>query len=107
MTVSWLFILFQQRFFCGGRLIFGPDVASLILSTFLIAGPAIAFCTRMFIKINHENTKHVGRCYSILIMGALLAALVSFLFCWASGTELCLQNSILTHKRNVLNMFNF
>ncbi|KAJ6741605.1 ZINC FINGER DHHC DOMAIN CONTAINING PROTEIN [Salix viminalis] len=33
----------SNRFFCGGRLIFGPDVASIFLTTLLIAAPAIAF----------------------------------------------------------------
>ncbi|XP_039057153.1 probable protein S-acyltransferase 4 isoform X2 [Hibiscus syriacus] len=76
----------SNRFFFGGRLIFGPDVASLFLSTFLIAGPAIAFCIRMYIKIKHENA-NVGRNYSILILGALLAVLdLVFLFC-TSGRD--------------------
>ncbi|KAE8692556.1 putative protein S-acyltransferase 4 [Hibiscus syriacus] len=76
----------SNRFFFAGRLIFGPDVASLFLSTFLIAAPAIAFCIRMYIKIKHENT-NVGRDYSILILGALLSVLdLVFLFC-TSGRD--------------------
>ncbi|XP_042453600.1 probable protein S-acyltransferase 4 [Zingiber officinale] len=43
-------------FFCGGRLIFGPDVASLSLSTLLIVVPAITFCCQIITKIhNHEK----------------------------------------------------
>lgn len=76
----------SNRFFCGGRLIFGPDVASLFLSTFLIAGPAIAFCIRMYIKIKHENT-NAGRCYSILILGALLSALDLLFLFFTSGRD--------------------
>ncbi|XVF07032.1 hypothetical protein REPUB_Repub06bG0102300 [Reevesia pubescens] len=77
----------SNRFFCGGRLIFGPDIASLFLSTLLIAGPAIAFCIRMYIEIKHEDTEHVGRSYSILIMGAVLSALdLMFLF-FTSGRD--------------------
>ncbi|TYI40092.1 hypothetical protein ES332_A02G139100v1 [Gossypium tomentosum] len=76
----------SNRFFCGGRLIFGPDVASLFLSTFLIAGPAIAFCIRMYIKIKHENT-NAGRCYSILILGALLSALDLLSLFFTSGRD--------------------
>nr|KJB19166.1 hypothetical protein B456_003G087100 [Gossypium raimondii] len=76
----------SNRFFCGGRLIFGPDVASLFLSTFLIAGPAIAFCIRMYIKIKHENT-NAGRCYSILILGALLTALDLLFLFFTSGRD--------------------
>ncbi|XP_065049010.1 probable protein S-acyltransferase 4 [Musa acuminata AAA Group] len=46
----------NNRFFCGGRLIFGPDVASLLLSTLLIVGPAITFCCQIIIKL-HEDEK--------------------------------------------------
>ncbi|KAL4354771.1 hypothetical protein GQ457_06G012000 [Hibiscus cannabinus] len=76
----------SNRFFFGGRLIFGPDFASLFLSTFLIAGPAIAFCVRMYTKIKHEST-NVGRGYSILILCALLTVLdLVFLF-FTSGRD--------------------
>ncbi|XP_010904714.1 probable protein S-acyltransferase 1 [Elaeis guineensis] len=43
----------SNRFFCGGRLIFGPDVASLFLTTFLISGPAITFCYQIISKIHY------------------------------------------------------
>ncbi|KAJ9544340.1 hypothetical protein OSB04_024047 [Centaurea solstitialis] len=36
----------SNRFFCGGRLIFGPDVASLILTFFLVVAPAVSFCVK-------------------------------------------------------------
>ena len=36
-----------QIFLCGGRLIFGPDAASLLLTTFLIVAPTIIFCYQM------------------------------------------------------------
>ncbi|XVE60928.1 hypothetical protein DITRI_Ditri06bG0000400 [Diplodiscus trichospermus] len=77
----------SNRFFCGGRLIFGPDVASLFLSTLLIAGPAIAFCVRMYIKIKDENTNHVGRCYSILILGAMITVLDLLFLFFTSGRD--------------------
>ncbi|KAG6743620.1 hypothetical protein POTOM_052320 [Populus tomentosa] len=41
----------SNRFFCGGRLIFGPDVASIFLSMLLIAAPAIGFCIKVYNKI--------------------------------------------------------
>ncbi|XP_008811959.1 probable protein S-acyltransferase 1 [Phoenix dactylifera] len=48
----------SNRFFCGGRLIFGPDAASLLLTTLLISGPAITFCYQIIAKIcQYEKTK--------------------------------------------------
>ncbi|MCO5605799.1 hypothetical protein L7F22_059983 [Adiantum nelumboides] len=34
----------SNRFFCGGRLIFGPDVRSLLVTLVLIIGPVAVFC---------------------------------------------------------------
>ncbi|KAJ8759708.1 hypothetical protein K2173_009809 [Erythroxylum novogranatense] len=62
----------SNRFFCGGRLIFGPDVSSLLLSTFLICAPAITFCIKMSLKIADKDTKHPERWYPILIIGLIL-----------------------------------
>lgn len=75
-TNSSFFDLFQ-KFFCGGRLVFGPDVASLFLTTFLIAGPAIAFCLKIYLKIN----KGIDISYNvpILIVGAVITVLVNTL----------------------------
>lgn len=41
----------NNRFLFGGRLIFGPDAASLLLSMFLIAAPSILFCYQIVRKI--------------------------------------------------------
>ncbi|KAH0861566.1 hypothetical protein HID58_089827, partial [Brassica napus] len=45
----------SQRFFCGGRLIFGPDVNSLFLTSFLIGAPALTFCIRMLVWIQKDD----------------------------------------------------
>lgn len=41
----------SNRFFCGGRLIFGPEVGSISFSAFLITAPAVAFCSRVIPRI--------------------------------------------------------
>ncbi|KDP21990.1 hypothetical protein JCGZ_02880 [Jatropha curcas] len=75
----------SNRFFCGGRLIFGPDVASMFLSTLLIAGPAIAFCIKTYLKIVDKDTKHPDHWYPVLIVGSILTILdLSFLFLTSS-----------------------
>ncbi|PKU64247.1 probable protein S-acyltransferase 1 [Dendrobium catenatum] len=48
----------DNRFFCGGRCIFGPDVASLFLSMFLIAGPIITFSYQIISKIRNRQKHH-------------------------------------------------
>ncbi|KAJ0042490.1 hypothetical protein Pint_18391 [Pistacia integerrima] len=74
----------SNRFFCGGRLIFGPDVASLFLSTILVAGPAIAFCIRIYQKIEDG---HGGYRYPALIVGAILTVLDLLFLSMTSGRD--------------------
>ncbi|XP_020101349.1 probable protein S-acyltransferase 4 isoform X2 [Ananas comosus] len=48
----------NNRFFCSGRLIFGPDVASLLISTLLIVVPTIMFCYQITAKIHNHDKLH-------------------------------------------------
>lgn len=71
----------SNKFFCGGRLIFGPDVASLFLSTLLIAGPAIAFSIKIYLKIKDTTNNDHHLWYPVLIVGLFLTVLdLMFLF---------------------------
>ncbi|KAF4402764.1 hypothetical protein G4B88_010216 [Cannabis sativa] len=45
----------NNKFMCGGRLVFGHDAGSLFLTTFLIGGPAIIFCIRMIVMSKGQN----------------------------------------------------
>ncbi|XP_052175133.1 probable protein S-acyltransferase 4 [Diospyros lotus] len=75
----------SNRFLCGGRLIFGPDAASLFLSTFLIACPAITFCVKIYCDIKHGKLKDVGLWYTVLAVGSILTILdITFLFLTSS-----------------------
>ncbi|KAL3534078.1 hypothetical protein ACH5RR_002539 [Cinchona calisaya] len=77
----------NNRFFCGGRLIFGPDVSSLLLSTVLIAGPALLFCVKVYFIIRHhvKEGKPTISWYPVLVIGSLLTFLdIMFLFLTSS-----------------------
>ncbi|KVH95047.1 Zinc finger, DHHC-type, palmitoyltransferase, partial [Cynara cardunculus var. scolymus] len=71
-----------NRFFCGGRLIFGPDVASLILTLILVVGPALSFCIKVYHTIKvHEKDHKDGRYWYVVL---LVAADILFLFLTSS-----------------------
>ncbi|GJN07082.1 hypothetical protein PR202_ga24875 [Eleusine coracana subsp. coracana] len=48
-------------FLCGGRLIFGPDAASLLITTILIVIPTIIFCYQMESKFYHSQGRTTGQ----------------------------------------------
>ncbi|KAI4300953.1 hypothetical protein L6164_034278 [Bauhinia variegata] len=71
----------NNRFFCGGRLVFGPEASSLFLTLLLIAGPAIAFCVKAYLRIKDEETTNGVCWYAALIIGSMLTVLdLIFLF---------------------------
>ncbi|KAG2685353.1 hypothetical protein I3760_10G121400 [Carya illinoinensis] len=68
----------NNKFLCGGRIIFGHDAGSLFLTTFLIGAPAITFCIRMILTIKEEDRRFS---YPVLIFGLVLTLLdFTFLF---------------------------
>ena len=75
-TNSSLFDFFQ-KFFCGGRVIFGPDVASLFLTTFLIAAPAIAFCVKLYLLIKKNDDLSHEFWFPVVVVGGVLTVLVN------------------------------
>ncbi|GMN63721.1 hypothetical protein TIFTF001_032806 [Ficus carica] len=66
----------NNKFLCGGRVVFGHDAGSLILTSFLIGGPAITFCIRILTMTKGQNPFFV---YPVLIGGIILTVL-DFLF---------------------------
>ncbi|XP_022769480.1 probable protein S-acyltransferase 1 [Durio zibethinus] len=72
----------NNKFCCGGRMIFGPDASSLFLTSFLIGCPAIAFCTKMVVNITHDDPVFN---YQMLLGGLILTVLdLGFLFLTSS-----------------------
>nr|GEZ12944.1 probable protein S-acyltransferase 4 [Tanacetum cinerariifolium] len=75
------------KFFCGGRLIFGPDVGSLFLTIALVAGPAVAFCINVYhtIKVKEKDGQDTFHWYIVLLVAAVLTILdILFLFLTSS-----------------------
>ncbi|CAN1256516.1 Probable protein S-acyltransferase 3 [Linum perenne] len=71
----------NNKFLCGGRLVFGPDAASLFLTSFLIGGPGIAFCIRMLLMIGKDPAFN----YPVLFGGWVLLVMdFAFLFMTSS-----------------------
>ncbi|XP_022746941.1 probable protein S-acyltransferase 1 [Durio zibethinus] len=68
----------NNKFCCGGRMIFGPDASSLFLTSFLIGCPAIAFCIKMAVNVTYDDPNFNHR---ILFGGLILTVLdLGFLF---------------------------
>ncbi|KAI3772715.1 hypothetical protein L6452_03908 [Arctium lappa] len=68
----------RNKFCCGGRLVFGPDAGSVLLSTFLIAAPAITFCIKMLLNTTKDESVFG---YVVLAAGIVLTLLdLTFLF---------------------------
>lgn len=74
----------NNRFFCGGRLVFGPDVRSLFFTMFLIVTPVISFCT--FISERLINEFHqLG--VIIVVLPAVFTAYIIILLFLTSGRD--------------------
>ncbi|KAI9093684.1 hypothetical protein K1719_027133 [Acacia pycnantha] len=65
----------NNKFLCGGRLIFGRDAKSLFLTTFMIGGPALLFCIRMLLTF--KDDPHFSR---PVLIGALVLTFLDFTF---------------------------
>ncbi|KDP25918.1 hypothetical protein JCGZ_23042 [Jatropha curcas] len=73
----------NNKFLCGGRFVFGPDAGSLFLTSFLIGGPAIAFCIKMMLTLGKDDPNYS----SPILIGAIVLIVMdfSFLFLTSGG----------------------
>ncbi|BFG37641.1 putative protein S-acyltransferase 1 [Prunus yedoensis var. nudiflora] len=69
-----LYLVWQgnNKFLCGGRIVFGHDAASLFLTSFLIGCPALTFCIRMLVTMKGEHGHYD---YPVLTGGIILTVL--------------------------------
>ncbi|CAN7020552.1 unnamed protein product [Brassica oleracea var. botrytis] len=73
----------NNRFCCGGRLVFGPDASSLLLTTSMIGAPALTFSIRMAFMI----TKSFPLFHSLILMGSLLLTVLNFTFLFLTSSR--------------------
>ncbi|TXG60477.1 hypothetical protein EZV62_015050 [Acer yangbiense] len=66
----------KNIFICNGRLVFGPDAKSLVVTLLLIIVPVIVFCTHVARNLLHEVSEYNAG-YAILLVAILLTVFVS------------------------------
>ncbi|KAH9698208.1 S-acyltransferase [Citrus sinensis] len=74
-----------NRFCCGGRLIFGPDVRSIFLTLFLIVTPVILFCVFVSQTLIDEFRQNRGNL--IVAICVVFTLYVIFLLLLTSGRD--------------------
>lgn len=70
-------MLILQKFFLGGRLIFGPDAKSLIATVSMITVPVILFCALVGRHLRHKFSQYDAG-YAILVIAIVFTIYVSF-----------------------------
>ncbi|KAF8063125.1 hypothetical protein N665_1184s0013 [Sinapis alba] len=73
----------NNRFCCGGRLVFGADASSLLLTTAMIGAPALTFSIRMAFMIGKSSPLF----HSLILMGSLLLTILDFTFLFLTSSR--------------------
>ncbi|CAH2063916.1 unnamed protein product [Thlaspi arvense] len=73
----------KNKFICGGRIVFGPDASSLLLTTCMIGAPAITFCIRIACLITDRHPLF----HSLVLFGAILLTILDFTFLYLTSTR--------------------
>ncbi|XP_047342345.1 protein S-acyltransferase 8-like [Impatiens glandulifera] len=76
----------NNKFFLGGRLIFGPDARSLVVTISLIIVPVIIFCVFVARHLRHEFAPRYNAGYAILVT-AIVFTLYVLLILFQTSTR--------------------
>lgn len=76
----------SNKFFLGGRLIFGPDARSLLVTLLLIVVPVIIFCVFVARHLRHEFSPHNAG-YAVLVVAILFTIHVLVLLLFTSARD--------------------
>lgn len=86
-----LFLL--QKFFLGGRLIFGPDARSLLITLLLVIVPVTIFCVFVARHLRHQFSVHNAG-YAVIVAAIVFTIHVSLVTTHFT-LEYCLMHMIV------------
>ncbi|KAJ0039477.1 hypothetical protein Pint_27041 [Pistacia integerrima] len=75
-----------SKFLCNGRLVFGPDAKSLLVTLLLILVPVVIFCTNVARNLVHEVSAYNAG-YAILVVAILVTVYVLLLLFLTSAQD--------------------
>ncbi|MCL7023473.1 hypothetical protein MKW94_004594 [Papaver nudicaule] len=87
VTIKRAYKVWQGKniFFFGGRLVFGPDIKSLVLTILLIVTPVILFCVCVSQRLIHEFPDGLG--IAFVVIPAVFTAYIVLLLFLTSGRD--------------------
>lgn len=95
---NFLSVHLLQKFILGGRLIFGPDAKSLLVTLLLIIAPVVIFCVFVAWHLRHEFSSYNAG-YAILVVAIVFTIYVSLITFYLFGS--CFLFLMILHSSSV------